>query len=77
MKYRKYRKYKPKAKPKIKRKHKLKIKGRVIFGTALKNFGTYWYRGLGERWEEKNYAMRKLDTPKRVTLPNGKTFLAR
>ena len=49
MKYRKYRKYKPKAKPKIKRKHKLKIKGRGIFGTALKNFETYWYRGLGER----------------------------
>ena len=45
----KYRKYKPKAKPKTKRKHKLKVKGRSIFGTALKNFGTYWYRGLGGR----------------------------
>ena len=53
MKYRKYRKYKPKSKPKTKRKHKLKIKGRNIFGTALKNFGSYWYRGLGRRWEEK------------------------
>ena len=49
MKYRKYRKYKPKSKPKTKRKHKLKIKGRNIFGTALKNFGSYWYRGLGRR----------------------------
>ena len=49
MKYRKYRKYKPKQNLKQKRKHKLKIKGCSIFGTALKNFGTYWYRGLGGR----------------------------
>ena len=49
MKYRKYRKYKPNAKPKTKRKHKLKIKGCGIFGIVLKNFGTYWYRGLGRR----------------------------
>ena len=26
---------------------------------------------------KENYVMRKLDTPKRVTLPNGRTFLAR
>ena len=26
---------------------------------------------------KKNYAMKKLDTPKRVTLPNGRTFTAR
>ena len=53
MKYGKYRKYKPKVKPETKRKHKLKIKGRSIFRPALKNFGTYWYRDLERRWEEK------------------------
>ena len=26
---------------------------------------------------KENYAMRKLDVPKRVTLPNGRTFVAR
>ena len=26
---------------------------------------------------KKNYVMKKLDTPKRVTLPNGRTFTAR
>ena len=26
---------------------------------------------------KKNYVLRKLDTPKRVTLPNGRTFVAR
>ena len=45
----KYRKYKLKAKHKTKIKHKLKIKVRSVFATALKNFGTYWYRGLGGR----------------------------
>ena len=35
MKYRKYRKYTPKARPKAKRKHKLRFKGRGIFGTGL------------------------------------------
>ena len=28
------------------------------------------------RWK-KNYAMMKLNVPKRVTLPNGRTFVAR
>ena len=27
--------------------------------------------------QKDNYVMRKLNTPKRVTLPNGRTFLAR
>ena len=53
----KYRKYKPKAKPKTKRKHKLKVRGCSIFGTALKNFGTYWYRGLSGRWEEEKITL--------------------
>ena len=26
---------------------------------------------------KNNYVMRKLDVPKRVTLPNGRTFIAR
>ena len=34
--YTKYSKYKLKAKPKTKRRHKLKSKGCGIFGTALK-----------------------------------------
>ena len=53
MKYRKYRKYKPKARPKAKRKHKLRFKGHGIFGTGLQNFGTYWYRGYEEAWYAK------------------------
>ena len=32
-------------------------------------------RKNGEK--KKNYAMKKLDVPKRVTLPNGRTFIAR
>ena len=68
---RKYRKY-----SKTKRKPKLKIRGRGVFGSTLKNFATQWYCAVGERWEEKIYVMMKLATPKRVTLPNGRTFLA-
>ena len=76
--YRRYRQYKPTAKPKTKRKHKLKIKGHGIFGTALKklwNLFVTWFRWKMRR--KKITFMRKLDMPKRVTLPNDGTFLVR
>ena len=40
-KYRKYRKY-----SKTKRKPKLKIRGRGIFGSTLKNFVTQWHHAV-------------------------------
>ena len=63
----------------IKRRSKNKKKrGRGIFGDGFKyfyNIGKAWRNSM--QWDEKkNYAMVKLNVPKRVTLPNGRTFNA-
>ena len=75
------RKYKIKLNRKYKRSYKRKIRGRGIFGDVFKtlvSFGKLWYKSLGGKWDEKkNYVMVKLNVPKRVTLPNGRTFIAR
>ena len=59
-----------------KRKYKTqKSKG---FGDPFKllySIGKQWRNNL--RWDQKNYAMMKLNVPKKVTLPNGRTFVAR
>ena len=64
---------KPKRK---KRKYKTqKSKG---FGDPFKllySIGKQWRNNL--RWDQKNYAMIKLNVPKKVTLPNGRTFVVR
>lgn len=57
----------------------LKKRGRGLGN--IKGFFSYigksYYQAL-KRWKEKkNYVMRKLNTPKRVTLPDDRTFLAR
>ena len=51
MKYKKYRKCRKYSKHKLKtkRKPKLKIRGRGIFGSTLKNFATQWYCAVGGR----------------------------
>ena len=79
MKYRKYRKYRKYSKHKLKTKNKpkLKIRGHGIFGSTLKNFAAQWYRAVGRRWEEKKLRYDESWYPIRVTLPNGRTFLAR
>ena len=51
---------------------------RYIKWTFGKSNSVDWWSNLIEKNEEKNnYVMRKLATPKRVTLPTGITFLAR
>ena len=43
-------KHKPKKyKPKKKRKHKPKLKGRAIFSQTLKKIGSLWFGSAGER----------------------------
>ena len=42
-----------------------------VFGDPFKL--TY---SLGSQWQKRDYAMTKLNFPKRVTLPNGRTFVA-
>ena len=42
-----------------------------VFGDPFKL--TY---SLGSQWQKRDYAMMKLNFPKRVTLPNGRTFVA-
>ena len=63
---------------KRRRKHKKK-RGRDIFGDGFKSFysiGKAWHKSV--KWDEKkNNAMVKLNVPKRVTLPNGRSFVAR
>ena len=74
------RKYKRRINRKHKRKYKRKIWGRAVFGDAFRtlgSFGKLYYKALGEKWRKENYAMVKLNVPKRVTLPNGRTFIAR
>ena len=75
------RKHKRKIKRKFNRKYKRKIRGKGIFGDAFRTLGSFsklHYKALGGKWdEEKNYAMVKLAVPKRVTLPNSRTFVAR
>ena len=74
------RKYKWRINRKHKRKYIRKIRGRGIFGNAFRtlgSFGKLYYKVLGEKRDKKNYAMVKLNVPKRVTLPNGRTFIAR
>ena len=43
------------------------------------NYYILWEVSGVSQWDEakKNYAMVKLNMPKRVTLPNGKTFVVR
>ena len=47
---------------------------RLRHGTVLVNFGI---NHLGENETKENYALIKLNVPKRVTPPNGRTFIAR
>ena len=66
---------------KHRRKYKRKIRGRGVFDDAFRTLGSFdklYYKALGgKRDEKKNYAMVKLNVPKKVTLPNGRTFIAR
>ena len=76
-----WKKYKRKINRKNKSKYKRKIHERGVFGDAfrtLRSFGKLWYKSLCGKWDEKkNYVLVKLNVSKRVTLPNGRTFIAR
>ena len=55
---------------------KYKQKGGVYSGFSSAIFSQTTKQSVKMRRKE-NYPMRKLDVPKRVTLPNGRTFVAR
>ena len=60
-----------------KKKYKIQKGSGLLNGfKLLYSIGKNWRNSM--QWgEKKNYAMMKLNVPKRVTLPNGKTFVAR
>ena len=66
--------FRKKYRKKLNRKYKIKIRGRG-FGNGF-NF-LYSFGKVSAMRSKKNYTMVKLQVPKRVTLPNGRTFVAR
>ena len=52
-----------------------KAKRQTCFWEAIKNFCSTDFRHITKMKRKNNYAMRKLDTPKRVALPTGRVFL--
>ena len=54
-----------------------KKKRQRCFWEAIKNFCSTDFRHITNMRRKNNYVMRKLDTPKRVTLPNGRVFYAK
>ena len=51
-----------------------KTKRQRCFWEAIKNFRSTNFRHITNMRRKNNYVMRKLDTPKRITLPNGRNF---
>ena len=66
---------KKKFKRKKRRKQLIRGRGFADGFKLLYSIGKQWRNSMP--WGEKNYAMMKLNVPKRVTLPNGRTFVAR
>ena len=54
-----------------------KAKRQRCFWEAIKNFCSTNFRHITNMRRKNNNVMRKLDTPKRVTLPNGRVFCAK
>ena len=72
-------KYKIRLNRKYRKKYKIK-RGRG-FGDGFKLLYSLGSHGVSQcdevKKKQKNYAMVKLNVPKRVTLPNGRTFVGR
>ena len=54
-----------------------KNKNAEVFWEAIKNFCSTDFRHITNMRRKNNYVMKKLDAPKRVTLPNRRVFYAK
>ena len=72
-------KYKRNINSKHQTRHKRKISGRGAFVDAFWTLGSFvkLYKAIGGKWDKKDYAMVKVNVPRRVMLSNGRTFVAR